>query len=148
MSAPTPIQIAAFLKRYSPHWRNTPRERLVPVVEWYHRDARVGVLRSGGNIVAVALARAMHSTDEADTPYHHDESGKIVWIDNIVSRHPEGISQLLSMAMRRFGPREAFAGHVFNRAGQLRMLPWKTVERLASVPQHHVHQRTGSATAA
>lgn len=134
MNAPQPISIAAFLKRYSPHRRHTPREKLVPYVEWFFHDARTGVLRENGRIVAVALVRAVESVEQASREWYHIEGGNIVWIDDIVSRHRDGIAHLLGMAMQRFGPREAFAGHVFSRAGDLRMIPWETVQRIAKLP--------------
>lgn len=129
--APIIISIAAFLKRREPWLRHAPREHLLSFIEWYWRDARVGVVREAGRIVAVALARA--TSDLARTkaePYYHDEAGRIVWLDHIASRHPQGIPHLLAQARQRFGEREAYAGDVFKREGELRMLPQRLIERL------------------
>ena len=131
MTAPIIISIAAFLKRREPWLRHATREHLLGFVTWYWRDARVGVVREAGRIVAVALARA--TSDLARTkadPWYHDEAGRIVWLDHIASRHPSGIAHLRAQARRRFGEREAYAGEVFKRDGELRMLPQKLVERI------------------
>lgn len=126
------ISVAAFMKRHLPTLRRVPRKRLLDYVGWYWRDARAAVVWSGGRIVAVALARSMHTLEDAKRDYFHDEAGPLVWVDHIVSKHPLGVAILLQNAMQRFGPREAFAGEVFKREGELRMLPWKAVERLAA----------------
>lgn len=131
--------VAAFLKRRLPVMRHEPRAKLLSYVGWYWRDARIGVIRDGHKILAVALARGINDAAEAEQPYFHDERGRIVWIDHIASVHPDGVPLLLSQAMQRFGPREAFAGHVFKRDGELRMLPWRAVERLAADTQYE-HQ--------
>lgn len=137
MSAPRPIppllvSVAAFLKRHEPWLRHTPRTNLLNFIEWYWRDGRVGIVRENGRIVAVALARATSDPEQTRMcSYYHDEQGKIVWIDHIASRHPAGIAILLRHAIQRFGPREAFAGEVFKREGQLRMLPFRIVERFS-----------------
>lgn len=132
MNPPTEISIAAFIKRYSRDKRHAPREILLSWVAWYWRDGRCGVLREHGKIVAIALVRALDDIAKHDQPHAHDEGGNILWIDDIISRHPHGIAFLLDLARRRFGHRQAFAGHVFTRAGELRILPWKTIERLAA----------------
>lgn len=146
--APTLISIAAFLKRHAPALRKAPRVQLLQFVLWYWTDARVGIIRENGRIVAVAMARCMNDVTHHAEPYHHDEAGKIVWVEHIVSRHPAGITMLLQQVRERFGPREAFAGHVFHRDGELRMLPMKVVERLTTgTPQHVNHTTTGTAAA-
>lgn len=127
-----PVRVAAFLKRHLPALRTAPRARLVPFVEWYWHDGRVGVVLDHGRIVGVALARALHSAEEAAREWHHEETGRLVWVDHIAARHALGIPILLQQALQRFGPREAFAGDVFKRSGERRMLAWKTVERLAN----------------
>jgi len=131
MNPPAEITIAAFIKRHSLVRRHDPREKLLGIVAWYWRDGRLGVLRDQGKIVAVALVRAISDLKQAEIPYHHEEGGNILWIDDIISRAPCGIAFLLELARQRFGPREAFAGHVFKRRAELRLLPWATVERLA-----------------
>lgn len=148
MKPPSEISIAAFLKRYSAGKAREPRERLLQAVAWYWRDGRCGVLRVNGKIAAIALVRCLDDIAQAEIPYHHIETGHIVWIDDIVSRHPRGIGFLMEMAERRFGRREVFAGTVFKRAGELRMLPWKIVERLSKEETHHVNQHPGHTAAA
>lgn len=128
---PTEISIAAFIKRHSAVRRHDPRDHLLGVVAWYWRDGRLGVLRAQGKIVAVAMVRALSDLKQAEQPYHHEERGHILWIDDIISRAPCGIAFLLDLARQRFGQREAFAGHVFKRRSELRLLPWATVARLA-----------------
>jgi hypothetical protein len=145
MSAPTLISIAAFVSRYSRGLRRAPRARLLPFLTWFWRDARIAVVRCGGRIVGVAFGRCLDRPEQATNPYYHDEQAKLVWIDDIVCRHPQAVPTLLSLAMQRFGPREAFAGHVFTRNGELRMLPWKTVERLSQGTMEHVDQSTSAA---
>jgi hypothetical protein len=133
MSAPTPVQIAAFLKRHLPVLRKTPRAVLLSVVGWYQNVGVVGVVREKGRIRAVALARCVRTMEEgAAERWSHEEGaeGKIIWVQHIVSLHPAGIGLLLAQAAQRFGRRDAFAGHVYSRDGQLRMLPWNVVERL------------------
>jgi hypothetical protein len=142
-AAPSLISIAAFVKRHAPTKRTAPRERLLPWINWYWRSGLCGVLREHGKIVAVALVRCVESIEQARMPYAHDERGRIVWVDDIVSRHPQGIAFLLDMCRERFGPREAFAGEVFVRDGELRMLPWKIVERLAAAMKHE-HKPTSA----
>lgn len=129
--------VAAFLKRHLPVVRHEPREKLISYVTWYWRDARVGIVRNGPKILAVGLGRALNDPAEGERPWFHDEKGRIVWIDHIVSVHPAGVGLLLQHAMQRFGPRDAFAGHVFKRDGELRMLPWKAVERLVTAQHEH-----------
>ncbi len=137
MPKPTLIGLAAFVKRRVPAMRNCPRDLLLKVLQWYWNDGRVGILQVDGRIVAAALVRAVDTTDEAEADrYFHKEEGRLIWVDDIASTHPLGIPELLKMAMRRFGPRDAFAGHVLNRAGELRMLPWKTVERLTEASEN------------
>lgn len=133
MSAPAEIAIAAFIKRHSPEWRAEPRARLLAAVAWYNRDGRCGVLRDGGRIVAVALVRALDRIEQHAEPWAHHENGPVVWIDNIISRTPCGIGFLVMLAARRFGVRESFAGHVFNRGGDLRLINWRALARLAPI---------------
>lgn len=141
------VSIAAFLKRYAASYRRTGRTRMLEVLRWYWCHGLVGVIREGGKIVAVCTARCVRNAEEGGTPYVHDEAAPIVWVDEIVSRHPHGVALLLRQAQERFGPREAFAGTVFNRDGELRMLPMKTVERLIDlIPQNeHQHSRPTAA---
>lgn len=124
------VRIAAFLKRHLPAFRHVERTRLITFVAWYWHDGRIGVVTDGTRIVAVALARALDRVEDAAHEFHHAENGRIVWLDHVVNRHPHGLTILLRQARQRFGPREAFAGSVFNREGELRMLESRTVERL------------------
>lgn len=123
------IAAAAFLKRHSPGLRAWPRCNLLRMLGWYWVDGRVGAVRAGGRVVAVATARCLTDVAQAADPWAHAEKGSILWVEDIASRHPDGIRALLTLVVQRFGPRETLAGRVFNRAGELRMLPWKNVER-------------------
>jgi hypothetical protein len=78
---------------------------------------------------------------EAD-PWSNDDSGQIIWVQHIVSKHPNGIGVLLAQALQRFGRREAFAGRVFLRNGELRMLPWDVVERLFAENNPYFHEQS------
>lgn len=125
------VSAAAFLKRREPWLRREPRDRLLPYIAAFWYDGRIGIVRSGGRIVAVALARATNDLARTQAePYYHDEAGRIVWLDHIASAHPQGIAVLLGQALMRFGRRDWYAGNVFKRAGELRMLPHELVERL------------------
>lgn len=132
MNPPTLLDVCRFLRRHGPGFKNAGTKNLAHFVAWYWRDARVGVIHDAGRIVAVALARCIKETTEAAEPYRHTETAPIVWVDDIVSTHPAGVQLLLAHALQRFGPRHAFAGHVFHRSGELRMLPFRTVQRLAA----------------
>lgn len=146
---PTMLQAAAFLKRWAPGLRKAARADLLLFVLWYWSDGRLGMVRDNGRIVAVALARCVDDVIQASDPWFHNEQGKIVWVDDIVSRHPLGIPLLLQQVRRRFGPREAFAGRVFHRDGELRMLPMRIVERLTTGETHHgITLYSGAAAAA
>lgn len=125
------ISLAAFFKRHSPGLRHWPRQALLAMLTWYWRDGRVGIVQEKGRIVAAATARCVNDLGEARDFWHHNEQGQIVWIQDIASKHPNGIAALLGIAMHRFGPRQAFSGHVFKRNGELRLLPWNTVHRLS-----------------
>lgn len=142
---PRIITLAAFFKRRLPAFRRATREDILRLVTWYWRDARAGVVRENGRIVAAALARCVNADEDAEKPFLHDEAGRIVWVEHIVSLHPLGLVALMQMVTRRFGPREVLAGHVSKRAGELRKLPWKSVERLIEA-QQHAHEHTRSAT--
>lgn len=132
MSAPALITVAAFLKRHGAGPRRWPREKLLPWLEWHWKNGGVGVVHDRGRVLAAAVARCVNTFDEADRHYAHREDGALLWVDELASIHPHGLSLLLNQARSRFGPRLAVVGHVFNRPGKLRMLPWKTVERLMS----------------
>lgn len=130
MNPPSLLDVCRFLRRHLPARRAQERRGFARWVLWYWRDARVGVVHSSGTIVAVCLARCIHAPAEAEQPYAHDERAPLVWVQDIASQHPLGIPVLLRQAVDRFGPREAFGGHVFSRSGELRMLPYRTVLRL------------------
>lgn len=126
-------EIAAFLLRHHPWWTAAARANALPYLNWFWRDARVGIVRDGPELLAIALARTVDDTERATREaYYHDEAGRYVWVDHIASVHPQGVKILLKIAMQRFGPREAFCGEVFKRHGELRMLPWKVVERMTA----------------
>ena len=130
---PTLLDVCRFLRRQHPGFCQLPTPQgLAKYAAWYWRDARAGVIHDGGQIIAVALARCVHDAAQGATPFVHDETAPIVWVDEIVSLHPHGIAYLLGHAISRFGPRREFAGHVFSRDGELRMLPFRTVQRLAA----------------
>jgi hypothetical protein len=126
------VQVAAFVRRRMAALRKVDRAELLRIVEWYRCVAGLGVMRVDGKIVAVAMARCVPTMEaaQAEEWLNDEEGGKIVWVQHIASLHPRGIETLLRQAMRRFGQREAFAGSVFSRAGELRMLPWNVVARL------------------
>lgn len=123
------IGSAAFLKRRSPGLRSWQRGNLLRMLGWYWADGRVGTVRHAGRVVAVATARSLRDAAEAADPWAHHEDGRILWVEDIASTHPDGIRALLHLVVQRFGPRETLAGRVFNRAGDLRMIPWNNVER-------------------
>ena len=144
MNPPRLIEACRFLKRNAP---GKAVRGFVRWAAWYWRDARLCVIRDRGQIVAIALARCLERIEQAEEEYFHLESGPIVWVQDIVSIHPLGLGLLIQHAVQRFGPREAFAGHVFNRCGELRMLPWKSVARLSSLAEDHhgISQHAGAA---
>lgn len=136
---PTDVQVAAFLKRRVGIFRWVKRAPLLGMVIWYRKVAGLGIMRVDGKIVAVAQARCVRSIEQAmaDQWAHDEETGRIIWVENIASLHPDGIRVLLAQAGRRFGQREAFAGQVFSRSGELRMLPWNVVARLTQDIKDH-----------
>ena len=131
MNPPGLLDVCRFLRSHLPARRAQERRGFARWVFWYWRDARVGVVHNAGQIVAVCLARCIHSPAEADQPYAHDEAAPLVWVQDIASDHPLGVPCLLKQSLGRFGRREAFCGHVFSRSGELRMLPYRTVLRLS-----------------
>lgn len=145
---PTLLDVCRFLRRHAPGLVGGRLKGLAHWIGWYWCDARIGIVRSGESIVAVALARCLDRPEQAEEPYFHNEAGQIVWVQDVVSCHPEGLSILLLHAIQRFGPREAFAGRVFHRAGELRMIPWKTVQRFLTGGHHGLSQHAGTAAAA
>lgn len=132
--APSLYAVAHFLRAHLPPRRAQAIKGFVHWLAWYWRDARVGVVHNAGTIVAVCLARCIHEPAQADQPYAHDEAAPLVWVQDIASTDPLGIPVLLQQAIARFGEREAFAGHAFARGGELRRLPFRTVQRLAALP--------------
>lgn len=129
---PRIIQLAAFVKRYMPRFRTVNRETLIAWVTWYWAHGYVGIVRERGKIVGVGFCRPIRSVEHAQDRWHRDENGKVIWVDDIVSRHPDGIVHLFRHTIQRFGPRDAFAGWCLSRDGELRMLPWAAVQRLTS----------------
>lgn len=126
---PTIEQAAAFLRQNGASSKSWPDSTLMPWLEWHWKNGGVGIAHDQGEIFAVGVARCLHHLSESDSPYIHFEDGFVLWCDELASTRPEGIAMLLLLARERFGPRLAVVGHVFNRPGKLRMLPWKTVER-------------------
>ena len=133
-AAPSFYAVAHFLRRHLPARRAQAIKGFAHWLFWYWRDARVGVVHDSGQIVAVCLARCIHAPSEGDQPYAHDEAAPLVWVQDIASTDPLGLPFLLQQALARFGPREAFAGHVFARQNELRLIPFRTVQRLACLP--------------
>lgn len=133
MIAPDPriISLAAFAKRHIAGARKMSRDALIAWVTWYWRHGYLGVVRAKGRIVGAAFVRPIETIDEAHTAYKFSETGQIIWVDEIASCHPQGIQYLFGHAIQRFGPRETFAGWCLSRCGELRMLPWIAVQRLA-----------------
>ena len=135
MRPPGLILIAAFLRRHDPAVDHWPPEVLLTWLEWHWRNGGVGIIRAAGRIVAVGVARCVNSQAQAEaSAYAHDEKGALLWVDQLASTHRLGLPLLLAQARLRFGPRKTVSGQVFKRPGELRMLPWKRVERLLS---HH-----------
>ena len=135
MTAPAPslLAVCRFLRRHAPGIARAPGvKHLAHFVAWYWRDARVGIVHDAGRILAVALARAIDDPAQGAQPFAHTETGRYVWVQDIVSTDPRGVPLLLRHAIARFGPREAFIGTVFHRSGQLRMLPFALVQRFTS----------------
>jgi hypothetical protein len=112
--------------------------RLLEWLAWHWRNGGVGIVLEAGEIRAVGVARCVRSIEEARAePYAHHEdpdTGRILWVEQLASRHPLGLPILLAQARSRFGPRPTVSGDVFKRPGELRMLPWNRVERLL---HHH-----------
>lgn len=131
MRTPGLILIAAFLRRHLPALDHWPVETLVEWLRWHWSNGGVGVVRDHGRIVAVGVARCVHSVEQAEREtYAHDENGPLLWVDQLASTHRLGLPILLAQARLRFGPRKTVSGQVFKRPGELRMLPWKRVERI------------------
>jgi len=121
--------VADFLSEHLPAARRSAPGQLLPWLRWYWHDGRVGIVRAENKIVAVGLARCVNDPVEADKPYFHDENGRILWVQDVISQHPAGLVKLLGIVVQRFGPREAIAGTVLSRDGELRKLPWNQVVR-------------------
>lgn len=136
-TGPSFLATCRFLRHHAPGLRTWAVKGFARWVRWYWTDARIGIVTAHGAIVAVALARCVRHPADAMQPYAHTETGRIVWVDDIVSTHPEGVAVLLSHADQRFGQRQAYAGNVFSRNGELRMLPMNLVERLILGANHH-----------
>jgi len=129
------IAVAAFLRRHDPAVAHWPVGRLLAWLRWHWANGGVGIVGQRGRIVAVGVARCVHTIEDAENEaYEHDEKAPMLWVDQLASTHPLGLPLLLAQARTRFGPRETVCGHVFKRPGELRMLPWKRVERLL---EHH-----------
>jgi hypothetical protein len=127
---PRIISIAAFVKRRLPKFRHVQREALLAWVNWYWAHGYVGIVRHHGRIVSVGFCRPLVNVEDAEERWSHAEDGKIIWIDDVASRHPDGLLHLFRHTIQRFGPREAFAGWCLSRDGELRMLPWAAVNKL------------------
>lgn len=124
------ISVAAFVKRHVKRVHTWKRKALLDWLQFYWGNGYMGVVTNGPKIVAIALCRPLNDIKDAETPYKFSETGRIVWVDEIVSRHELGILYLFGHAIRRFGPRETFAGLCLSRDGELRMLPWNAVKKL------------------
>lgn len=131
MTPPRPsfLAVCRFLRRHAPGLRAAPLKGLARWVHWFWRDARVGSVSAGGQIVAVGMGRCVDDPAEAAAPYAHRENGRYVWLDDLVSTHPQGLAVLFAQVDQRFGPREAYCGRVFSRNGEPRMIPLSLVER-------------------
>lgn len=138
MIPPLLISCAAYLKRHRPEtYRHAPREILLGHLLWYWTAGRLGVVLDNGRVVALALARCIEKIDQGKDPYAHAEQGPIVWVEEIVSTHPRGVALLFQQLKQRFGIRHTLAGQVFNRAGELRKLPYELVDRMTQGEQDH-----------
>ena len=132
--APSFYAVAHFLRRHLPARRAQAIKGFAHWLFWYWREARVGVVHARGQIVAVGLARCITEPSQGDQPYAHDEAAPLVWVQDVASTDPLGLPLMLAQVLNRFGPREAFAGHVFTRNNELRLIPFRTVQRLAALP--------------
>ncbi len=130
MNAPF-YRTALFLLRHAAGPRNWPPLLLLSWLRWHWARGHVGIIRNGSTILAVGVARCVNSVAEAQAdPYACDEEGAILWVDELATHHPDGLSLLLTQAQQRFGTRTKLCGRVSKRPGELRMLPWSTVVKL------------------
>lgn len=133
---PRLLEAAAFLKEHDPAVAEWPPGRYLEWFDCLWRKGCVGVVRQNGSVCAVAVARCVGDIEDAlcDNYLHHEDpvAGPFLWVDQIASAHPLGLSHLMAQARKRFGPRTDVGGQVFNRNGQLRKLPWQRVNQLFS----------------
>ena len=88
---------------------------------WYKRNNLVGVVKDGGEIVGVAIARVINESDEP-VHYLHRPNGDTAFIDLTVTsvdgrstaRSRSAMKYLLSILWDEFGPRRSL---IFNRNG-------------------------------
>ena len=88
---------------------------------WYQRNNLVGVVKDGEEIVGVAVARALDSTQNIEH-YQHDYNAPDAFVDLTVTsidgkpnpRSLLAMKRLLSILWDEFGPRRSL---IFNRNG-------------------------------
>jgi hypothetical protein len=88
---------------------------------WYKRHNLVGVVKDGGEIAGVALARMINESDEP-VHYLHRPNGDTAFVDLTVTsvdgrstaRSRLAMKHLLSILWDEFGPRRSL---IFNRNG-------------------------------
>lgn len=128
----TAVQVAAYLKRHLRQVRDWPRSRLLAWVAWFMQRDRALILLDGRDrICGVALGRFVPAPlSKAEGRILHDEpAARLLWIDAIAAHRPEAVPQMLRLLAANWGDREAVAGECFNRDGELRMFPMKTLNR-------------------
>jgi len=97
------ISVAAFLKRNWEPCRFWPRAALVAWVAWYYDDARCGVVKRAGKIVAVGLVRRVAEADATERPaeYYHNENGAVAWVELLINKDRSGLAVLWAILLAR-----------------------------------------------
>ena len=88
---------------------------------WHERNNLVGVVKDGGEVVGVAIARAVDASQDV-THYKHDYNAPDAFVDLTVTsidgkpnaRSLLAMKRLLSILWDEFGPRRSL---IFNRNG-------------------------------
>ncbi len=100
------LGIAAYIKRHWKPARKWDRSQLVPWVDWFLSDNRLGVIQHDGRVIGVGLARTLSTEDEHNNMYAHKEDGPIAWVDLVITQDPK-VSQLLwRLMVKRFGAKQ------------------------------------------
>jgi len=102
---------------------------------WYERNNLVGVVKDGEEIVGVAVARALDSTQNIEH-YKHDYNAPDAFVDLTVTcidgkpnpRSLLAMKRLLSILWDEFGPRRSL---IFNRNGVMKQYDYMKFMRKA-----------------